>query len=231
MQRVTTIIFDLDGTIANTEPLWEASTRKMLEKRNKSLTHIEQHNLNKKIRGKCLFEGMLIVKELYDLEDHHHDLRTELLNHFDSIQHLVNYIPGCQEFIERVHQKYKIGIASNGSRKVVNQTVENLSLKQYFQDHIYSKDDVGGVAKPKPDVFLHAAKMLNSDPSECIVIEDSETGIEAAKKAGMYVIAINTSNMDDKLVCADVICHDYESVWNCLEKLILKNYNIKSLNQ
>ncbi len=220
----TTIIFDLDGTIANTESFWAVSTRKLLEKRNKSLTDIEHHELNKKIRGKCLFEGMLIVKTLYDLEDHHHDLRTELIDHFDSVRHQVKYVPGCQEFIEKVQSKYKIAIASNGSRKIVNETVKNLSLEQYFKEHIYSKDDVGGIAKPKPDIFLHTAKMLNSNPPECIVIEDSETGIEAAKKAGMFVIAINTSDMMDKLTQADIICQDYESIWNCLEKIDSYNH-------
>ena len=75
----TTIIFDLDGTIANTEPFWSKSTKTLLEKRNISLTDLEHHELNKKIRGKCLFEGMLIVKNLYDLEDHHHDLRSEIV--------------------------------------------------------------------------------------------------------------------------------------------------------
>lgn len=210
----TTIIFDLDGTIANTEPFWSASTKKLLERRNISLTDIEHHDLNKKIRGKCLFEGMLIVKNLYDLDDHHHDLRSELITTFDSVRHEVDYVPGCQEFIEKVLLKYKIAIASNGSRKIVNDTVKNLGLDKYFGNHVYSKDDVNGIAKPKPDVFLFAAKMLNSDPSECIVIEDSETGIEAAKNAGMFVIAINTSNMPDQLSKADIVASNYDSVWN-----------------
>ena len=210
----TNIIFYLDGTIANTEPFWSASTKKLLEKRNKSITDLEHHELNKKIRGKCLFEGMLIVKNLYDLDDHHHDLRTELIDTFDSVRHEVDYVPGCQEFIEKVSSKYKIAIASNGSRKIVNETVKNLGLEKYFGDHVYSKDDVNGIAKPKPDVFLFAAKMLNSDPSECIVIEDSETGIEAAKNAGMFVIAINTSNMLEQLSKADIIVSDYDSIFN-----------------
>jgi len=210
----TTIIFDLDGTIANTEPFWAKSTQKMLEKRNISLTDLEHHELNKKIRGKCLFEGMLIVKNLYDLEDHHHDLRSELVSTFDSIRHEVDYVPGCQEFIEKVlyKHKYKVAIASNGSRQIVNDTVKNLGLSKYFGHHVYSKDDVNGIAKPKPDIFLFAAKMLGSDPSECIVIEDSETGIEAAKNAGMFVIAINTSNMLEQLSKADIIVPDYDSI-------------------
>jgi HAD superfamily hydrolase (TIGR01509 family) len=218
MNKFGAIIFDLDGTIADTEPFWAISTRNILEKRGVILTDVKHHELNRQLRGKCLSEAMLITKNIYNLDDDHNDLRIELINYFDSIRHKVGFIAGCREFIEKVAKKYKIAIASNGSKDIVDKTVHNLSLQQYFGAHIYSKDDVYGITKPKPDIFIHTSKMLNIAPSECIVIEDSETGIEAAKNAGMFVIAINTSNMIDKLSQANIIAQNYDSISKLLEQ-------------
>ena len=77
---------------------------------------------------------------------------------------------------------------------------------------------VNKVCKPNPDIFLHAAKSIGVDPKDCIVIEDSVHGIQAAKAAGMYCIAINTGNDRHLLGQADEIVDCYKQI--DLDKLL-----------
>ena len=81
-------------------------------------------------------------------------------------------------------------------------------------------DHVNRAYKPKPDVYLHAAKMLETDPCDCIAIEDSPSGIKAAKAAGMFCIGINTGKNRDNLKEADLIVECYSEI--DIENLIKK---------
>jgi beta-phosphoglucomutase-like phosphatase (HAD superfamily) len=66
-------------------------------------------------------------------------------------------------------------------------------------------------AKPKPDVFLEAAKLLELSPQECLVIEDSAAGVQAAKNAGMTCIAVLTSHVKSQLTAADLLVDDFRT--------------------
>lgn len=212
MRSITTIIFDLDGTLANTEPLWAASTRAILAENGISITDEEHHALNRKIRGKSIIECMIVIKEMFELTDDPKQLEEKMVEYFELFRKGIQQIPDSEMFIQLIQKRYKIGIASNSNRYTMQKTVEKLSLHKYFGEHTYSKDDVMGIAKPAPDVFLYAARMLGSDVKDCVVIEDSETGVTAAKNAGMTCIAINTSGMPDKLTKVDLIVDDFKEL-------------------
>jgi HAD superfamily hydrolase (TIGR01509 family) len=209
MRSITTIIFDLDGTLANTEPLWAASTRAILAENGINISDEEHHSLNRRIRGKSIIECMKTIKEIFNLVEEPERLEDKMVDYFELFRDGIQRIQDSEKFIEMVKERYKIAIASNSNRYTMMKTVEKLLLQKYFGDHTYSKDDVMGKAKPHPDVFLHAAKMVGSEVRDCLVIEDSETGVTAAKNAGMFCIAVNTSGMPDKLTKADMIVNDF----------------------
>lgn len=80
-------------------------------------------------------------------------------------------------------------VASNGEYESMCRKLRNVGLYDNFAPHLYNKDHVGGKSKPEPDIFLHAMKMLGgTNPAECIVLDDSPTGIQAGRAAGMFVI-------------------------------------------
>jgi HAD superfamily hydrolase (TIGR01509 family) len=81
-----------------------------------------------------------------------------------------------------------MAVGSGGNRQAVNETLEVLDLLPYF-DVIIAAEDVEN-HKPAPDTFLKCAELLNTNPHDCLVFEDGDRGIEAAKKAGMQVIDI-----------------------------------------
>ena len=106
--------------------------------------------------------------------------------------------------------KWKIGVASSGSLAKIQFNLQQVFLEDSF-DSITGAEK-GLRSKPFPDIFLKAAKQLNVNPSECIVIEDTPAGITAAKQAGMYVIAITTSFPKSVLVEADRIIDSYSDL-------------------
>jgi len=91
-------------------------------------------------------------------------------------------------------------------------------LRDYFNEHIYTINTVNLQYKPNPDIYLHAAKMLGVEPRHCIAIEDSSSGIKAAKAAGMYCIGINTGKNRDILKQADEIVECFSEI--DLDKLL-----------
>lgn len=82
---------------------------------------------------------------------------------------------------------YQVCVASNSSLKHVKDALTKTLLAEFFGERIYSSRDLGK-PKPAPDIFLHAAKELGFSPKQCLVIEDSISGIKAAQNAGMPVV-------------------------------------------
>ncbi len=87
-----------------------------------------------------------------------------------------------------------------------------MNLKCLFGENIFFISDVGGKGKPEPDIFLYAAKRLQSLVEECVVIEDAPLGIAAAKRAGMMCIALTTTYERAKLLEADVVVDDFAQI-------------------
>jgi len=96
-----------------------------------------------------------------------------------------------------------------GSLEIADQ---RLRLSELFNGNVFSVAEIGYVSKPNPDIFLYAARKLNSQPEHCLVIEDSPHGIEAAKRAGMRCIALTTTYTRDKLAQADLVVDSYSQI-------------------
>jgi HAD superfamily hydrolase (TIGR01509 family) len=97
-------------------------------------------------------------------------------------------IDGVMELIRRIHRAGVLTcVASQGSMTKMNVTLRAAGLIDMLGGHIFSAADVGR-PKPAPDIFLHAAMRMSTPASQCLVIEDSVTGVKAALAAGMRVI-------------------------------------------
>ena len=120
-------------------------------------------------------------------------------------------LPGSIETIRNLaFKKYILALASSSSHKLISIIMKRFNLTDYFRV-IVSADDVKGKSKPEPDIFLLTAKKLSVKPSECVVIEDSENGIKAAKRAGMFCIGYKDSSHSQKLNLADKVITSFEN--------------------
>jgi beta-phosphoglucomutase family hydrolase len=182
-------IFDCDGTIADTMPLhFRAWTRAMEEFGGtfpEELFYswggiptskiVEQ--LNEKFGTRMDPIVVPRVKEEYFVE-----LIPEVLP-----------IEPVVALVKQFHGTAPMAVASGGHREIVVKTLDALGLTPYFETIVGAEDVAHG--KPAPDPFLEAARRLGVEPGACLVFEDSPTGIEAAKAAGMQYVLIPSAAM------------------------------------
>ena len=181
------MIFDFDGTIANTSPLHEAAFQKIFEPFQISINYCQ-------IAGKSTKEAFeyILRKNKLEIEP------LEIDNLITKKQFLVreeikfssNFkpIPYAKEFIHEISQKYTLGIASSGSRQTIELALKKLDLIHYF-NYIVCSEDVKE-AKPSPEIFLKIINLAKFKREEALIFEDSYNGIEASNAAKIPVIDV-----------------------------------------
>lgn len=182
------LIFDLDGTLADTMPYhfkgWEKACRKYG-------AHIDTAFLRKhtgspgwiiadEIIKDCGLEGSVKAEEIMN----------EKLQEFFSLQHLVKPIEPVTDIVKKYNGILPMAVGTGGHREAVERTLEITGLRKYF-DIIVTANDVTSF-KPHPETFLKCAELMNVEPEFIEVFEDAELGIEAAKKAGMKVTDVRS---------------------------------------
>ena len=100
----------------------------------------------------------------------------------------LEFIEEVAEFASSLRGKLPLAVASGGSRDVIEKTLKNFECSVWW-DEVVTADDLRN-GKPAPDIFLKAAELLGVAPEKCLVIEDAPPGLEAARAAGMQVVAI-----------------------------------------
>ncbi len=208
------IIFDLDGTIIDTNHIWNAATHHLITSRGITLSDAEKEHLAIHLKGVAIPHSCAFLKEKFDLEHSLEELMHEKKNHAEKLyKEGLAFVEGFEKFHKNAaDHNLSLGIATNAEDHTLSTAVELLQLRQFFKEHIYNFVHANNVPKPAPDVYLYTAKQLGIEPQLCIVIEDSAHGIEAANKAGMFCIGINTGKNREALKNAQLIVEHYDEI-------------------
>lgn len=211
---IKAIIFDMDGTIIDTEHIWTFATKNLLLSRAISQCTIESSNVFNKIHGLAVDKSCQILKDTFSLKDPLELLIKEKSSFAISLYAKeVRFIEGFIDFHKKItNAQLKTGLATNADDQTLEIANKALNLTAYFGIHMYNISCVDNRCKPDPALYLHAAKQLDLNPAECIAIEDSAHGIIAAKKAGMRCIGINTIRNKELLAQADLIIDTYKEL-------------------
>lgn len=216
------IIFDMDGTIIETDHIWQQAVKDMITHRGIDLTHDVEQEIHAKTRGLHLEKSCALLIDLFDLKE---DLKTLMKEK----SHRANTLyPSHARMIEgftNFHKKaldysLQTGLATNADDDTLHVSKQTFDLEKYFGQHLYNLSHVNFRGKPEPDLFLYAADKLKMNPKECVVIEDSAHGVQAARDAGMFCIGINTSQNKALLKDSHEIIEHYDEI--DLNKLLKK---------
>jgi beta-phosphoglucomutase len=214
---ITTIIFDAEGVVFDSEPVWDRTQVEFLRRRG-IVYHRDQ--LKPLLTGRSLIEGVQVMQELYDFPGEPEVLAQERLVIMKTLlSDGVSFIAGFEDFYRQVRPDYKICIATAMERTLFQKIENTLHLQSYFSEKIFFIDEVQGRGKPQPDIFLYAANQIQSLVEECVVIEDAPFGIEAAQRAGMRCVGLTTTYDRMKLQHADFVVDSFTQM---LEEGILQ---------
>lgn len=219
------VLFDMDGTIINSEHIWHQATLDLLASRGIISFTKEQQDIINSFSGIGLTQCIIRLKEAFNLKEPIEQLFVEkqilAANLLET--HLPEFIEGFEEFhaILRENQIPSC-VATNADAKTLEKMKEKLNFPKYFGENLFSISHIGDKAKPDPAIFLHAAEKLGVKPSECIVFEDSLFGFMAAKAAGMQCIAIKSPTNADKLHHVDHSIDNYHSAIDALREIVSK---------
>ncbi len=182
-------IFDLDGTLVDTMPLHYAAWRDTL--RAFGLDQDLDEDLFYSLGGVPAVKVAGIFNQHYGTSFEALALREEKEQRFVELLPQASLIEPVVAFARKVAATHPVSVASGGPRDVVLDTLEKRGLAPLFPV-VVSADDVEH-GKPAPDTFLLAAEKMGVAPKECLVFEDAELGIEAAKAAEMKWVRIPRS--------------------------------------
>jgi len=208
-QQIAAVIFDLDGTMVNNNPYHLASWRHYLQELG---IEISEENYRKYINGRTNKDAIEYIyqRTMSDDEAMVYTLQKEAIYRKLYAPH-IQPVDGLIELLKKIHIKnIPMGIATSGIQVNIDFLFEHIPIQSYFNAIINSAHIKKG--KPDPEIFLTTAAALSVQPNACLVFEDAAVGVRAAKDAGMYVVALTTTQTEAELAAADLIMNNFTTL-------------------
>ena len=214
------IIFDFDGIIADAEPLHLEAFREVLRQDGIDISEKQYYDRYLALDDRTFFIEILKDSDRdFDnpMVEKYIEKKSTIFNKY--LKEVIKLFPGVKEFVCRMNERYLLAIGSGALKHEIEFILHNAGIREKFLV-IVSAEDVQK-CKPDPEVFLKVLQKINEilkpesdtvSPSECLVIEDSFSGIKAAKTAMMKSLAVTNSYTSERLGEADLIVKSLEDV-------------------
>jgi beta-phosphoglucomutase family hydrolase len=178
------LVFDCDGTIADTMPLhyeaWVAALGEHGVEFPEALFY-EMGGIPTARIIEILNERHGHAMPVQETADYKEELYVKLIPRVKPVEAVVGVI-------QRYHGRLPMAVATGGTRAICTKTLASLDLLKYFP-HMVTADDVPH-GKPAPDIFLEAARRIGVPPGDCVAFEDADLGVQSARAAGMRVVDV-----------------------------------------
>jgi HAD superfamily hydrolase (TIGR01509 family) len=182
---IDAVIFDLDGVLVDSEPLWEDVRRRF------ALAHGGRWvaDAQRMMMGMSSGEWARFMRTQLGVALAEPDIVAGVVDGMAARYRVgVPLLPGAVDAVRRLAARWPLGLASSANRQLIDIVLAAARLDAYFTTTVSSEEVPRG--KPAPDVYLEVSGRLGVAPSHCSAIEDSTNGLLAAQAAGMRVIAV-----------------------------------------
>jgi len=202
-----TILFDYNGVIADDEYLHEKAFRKVLESYGINLTH---ELYRRYCMGKTDLDGFISLKNTFE-NQLGNETTDELIRkkkgfYIKAAEEEDVLYEGVWDTIYALNQDFELAIVTSSSADEMYTVLEKNGLERLFTKITTADETTQG--KPDPEPYLNTLKFLDTSHEEAVVVEDSKTGVESAKRAGLPCIAVLQTTPKDRLAKADLIIND-----------------------
>jgi len=208
---VEAIIFDMDGTLVDSEGMAAKETAALLAERGLSLSEVELARYHG-VTWERIAE--LLVETFPQLERAGLADALQARFHTSFVASSPPLIAGAHAAVLAAAERYPVAIASSGNRVSVEHLVERLGLGEQIPVRVCAEDVRR--SKPDPEAYLEAAARLGREPTRCLVFEDSLAGLGAARAAGAMCVAIchgkSAAQRDEVRPLADLCVDDYTAL-------------------
>jgi HAD superfamily hydrolase (TIGR01509 family) len=187
-KEIEAVVFDLDGVLIDSEPLW-AQVREELTKESGGRWHA---GAQREMMGLSSPEWSRYMHDELGVPLAPPAISDTVVERLEArLRAGVPLLPHAREAVTAIAARWPLAIASSANRPVIDLVLELTELASSFLATVSSEEVPRG--KPAPDVYLEAARRLGCDPTRCAAIEDSANGIRAARAGGMRVIAVTNT--------------------------------------
>jgi HAD superfamily hydrolase (TIGR01509 family) len=206
------LLFDMDGLMVDSEPLWFRVQGDFVRAHGGEWTS----EIAAQCRGRGLVNAMRVIKETCPLPvDVERDTRA-ILDQFAARIPELELKPGCRELVALAAERATAtAVASSSALRLIEGVLDRFALRTSFA--VVISGEAVNRPKPAPDVFLAAAERLGAAPRDCVVLEDAYPGVQAARAAGMRVIAV-PEEIDARFAAiADAVVPDLHAARSMLD--------------
>lgn len=212
---IKAVLFDMNGIIIDDEHIHELAFKKTLEPYGIALSH---ENYLECCAGKTDKAGYESISEKFSKTLPTHSLlKQKSEKYLELFPANKKDYPGVIDLIGQLAKKYRLALTSSSSRAEVELITQAFGIKRHFE-FLVTGDDVKK-GKPDPEPYLLTAQYMKLPTSECVVIEDSKSGVISAKTAGCKCIGVTTTHSETDLMQADIVVNDFESITEEIKNL------------
>jgi HAD superfamily hydrolase (TIGR01509 family) len=207
---IDAVIFDLDGVLIDSEPVWEEVRRGFVAERGGKW----QPDTQRRLMGMSTAEWARYLSVELAVNMPTEEVAEEVIRRMAERYSLaLPLLPGAVDAVVGLARRWRLGLASSSPTKLIEVVLAGAGLAEYFAVSISTEEVAHG--KPAPDVYLAVAARLEVPLDQCAAIEDSSNGLRAARAAGMRVIAIPRPEYPpepDALAGADLVLQSLDQL-------------------
>ena len=211
LSHITTILFDMDGVVADSEPVWDEIDTELLARYG----YEYKHEYKKHIMGKSFVLSSGFYRDTFNIPTPLDELiieRRAIASRYYATR--IAPFESAHRVLDVLKSRgLRIGLATSATSELALPFLEKYDLKKHF-DAITTGEEVHN-GKPAPDIYLRAAGKLDALPQNCLVVEDAVAGVQAGKSAQMRVAAIpdlHYVDISDYIGFADFVLNNLEEL-------------------